>query len=123
MENLLLYIGSVIILTLLPGPDIIFVITQGLTKGKKEAIFTALGLGTGCIFHTTIASLGIALIMLIYDDAGRNLYDYCNNNHDHSRNNFRKVKRIVTKEQKAHGYNKQIQRIRNFFTSDFVGFD
>lgn len=62
MENLLLYIGSVVILTLLPGPDIIFVITQGLTKGKKEAIFTALGLGTGCIFHTTIASLGIALI-------------------------------------------------------------
>lgn len=62
MENLLLYIGSVIILTLLPGPDIIFVITQGLTKGKKEAIFTALGLGTGCIFHITIASLGIALI-------------------------------------------------------------
>lgn len=62
MENLLFYIGSVVLITLLPGPDIIFVITQGLTRGRKEAIFTALGLGTGCIFHTTIAAFGIALI-------------------------------------------------------------
>lgn len=62
MENLLFYIGSVVLITLLPGPDIIFVITQGLTRGRKEAVFTALGLGTGCIFHTTIASFGIALI-------------------------------------------------------------
>ncbi len=62
MENLLFYIGSVVLITLLPGPDIIFVITQGLTRGRKEAVFTALGLGTGCIFHTTIAAFGIALI-------------------------------------------------------------
>ena len=61
--------------------------------------------------------------MLIYDDAGRNLYDYCNNNHDHSRNNFRKAKRIVTKEQKTYGYNKQVQRICDFFTCGSAGFD
>lgn len=62
MENILFYLGSVILITLLPGPDIIFVITQGLTRGKKEAIFTALGLCSGCIFHTVLASFGIALI-------------------------------------------------------------
>ena len=62
MEHLGLYIISVSTLTLIPGPDLIFLITQGFTKGKKEAIFTALGLSSGCLFHTTLASLGIAII-------------------------------------------------------------
>ncbi len=62
MEELWIYITSVIILTILPGPDLIFLITQALTKGKKEAIYTALGLGSGCFFHTMLASFGISII-------------------------------------------------------------
>lgn len=62
MEQLLLYITSVVILTLIPGPDLIFLITQGLTKGKKEAVFTALGLSSGCLFHTTLAAFGVSII-------------------------------------------------------------
>lgn len=62
MEQIGLYITSVIILILLPGPDLIFLITQGLTKGRKEAVFTALGLSSGCLFHTTLAALGVSII-------------------------------------------------------------
>lgn len=62
MDQLLLYITSVVILTLIPGPDLIFLITQGLTKGKKEAVFTALGLSSGCLFHTTLAAFGVSII-------------------------------------------------------------
>lgn len=59
MEQLWVYITSVVILTLIPGPDLVFLITQGLTKGRKEAVFTALGLSSGCLFHTTIAAFGV----------------------------------------------------------------
>lgn len=62
MEQLWLYFTSVIILTILPGPDLIFLITQGLTKGKKEAVFTAFGLGSGCFFHTMLAAFGVSVI-------------------------------------------------------------
>lgn len=62
MEQLGLYLTSVVILILLPGPDLIFLITQGLTKGRKEAVFTALGLSSGCLFHTTLAALGVSVI-------------------------------------------------------------
>lgn len=62
MEQLWLYITSVIIMTLIPGPDLIFLITQGLTKGKKEAVYTALGLSSGCLFHTTLAAFGVSII-------------------------------------------------------------
>lgn len=62
MEQLWVYITSVVILTLIPGPDLVFLITQGLTKGRKEAVFTALGLSSGCFFHTTIAAFGVSII-------------------------------------------------------------
>lgn len=62
MEQLGIYIIAVILLTLMPGPDIIFIITQGLTRGKKETLYTAFGLAFGCLFHTTLAALGVAII-------------------------------------------------------------
>ncbi len=62
VQNILFYCTAVILLALMPGPDIIFVITQGITKGKKEALFTSFGLGTGCIFHASLAAFGVAVI-------------------------------------------------------------
>lgn len=62
LQNILFYIMTVILLALMPGPDIIFVITQGITRGKKEAIFVSLGLGSGCIIHAALASFGVSII-------------------------------------------------------------
>lgn len=62
LENYIAFLGSSIIITLAPGPDIIFSITQGLSHGKKAGLTTALGLASGNIVHTTLAIFGIALI-------------------------------------------------------------
>lgn len=61
-ETLPYYILTVALLALMPGPDIIFVITQGILRGKKEAVFTSLGLGTGCFIHSALASFGVSVI-------------------------------------------------------------
>jgi len=66
MENLISYITSVLILTLIPGPGLIFLVIQGLTKGKKESLLTVLGLCSGCLVHTIIAAFGIAIIIKKY---------------------------------------------------------
>ena len=62
IETLLLFTGASILLALAPGPDIIFVITQGIIKGKKAAIATTLGLSSGVLVHTTAAAFGISII-------------------------------------------------------------
>ncbi len=62
MENIFAFIFACAMLAIIPGPDILFVITQGITRGKKSAIFTAAGLATGCIFHVTCAALGVSII-------------------------------------------------------------
>ncbi|MBN2892627.1 MAG: LysE family translocator [Bacteroidales bacterium] len=61
--NIIEFAIASILLTLMPGPDIIFVITQSVTQGKKSGIIFAFGLCTGLIFHTSAAALGISLIL------------------------------------------------------------
>lgn len=62
LSNLLIFIGASFILCLVPGPDNIYVLTQGMTKSKKAAIVTTLGLTTGLIIHTSAAAFGISAI-------------------------------------------------------------
>lgn len=52
-----------IALTLSPGPDIIYVLTQSISNGKKYGIATAVGLVSGIIVHTTLIALGISALI------------------------------------------------------------
>lgn len=50
-------------LILLPGPDILFVMTQSITRNARAGIFVALGLCSGLFVHTSAAALGISLVI------------------------------------------------------------
>ena len=50
-------------LTIAPGPDNIFVMTQGITRGRKPAIIAALGMCSGVSVHTTMAAFGISALL------------------------------------------------------------
>ena len=54
------FLGTAVLLTLMPGPDILFVIAQSISQSQKAGIITALGLCTGLLFHITAAVLGIS---------------------------------------------------------------
>ncbi len=51
------------LLTLMPGPDIIYVLVQSITNGKKYGIVTALGLVSGILIHTSLVAFGISAIL------------------------------------------------------------
>lgn len=59
---LLYFLGASVALTIAPGPDNIFVLTQGLARGRKSAVITALGMCSGISVHTTAAAFGISAI-------------------------------------------------------------
>jgi len=61
-STLLYFLGASVALTLAPGPDNIFVITQGIARGRKPAIVTALGMCSGISVHTTAAAFGISAV-------------------------------------------------------------
>jgi RhtB (resistance to homoserine/threonine) family protein len=61
--HILYFLAVSVAITLLPGPDILFVIAQSMSRGKNAGIATALGLCTGLIVHTLAAALGVAAIL------------------------------------------------------------
>ena len=54
------FLMSSILLTLAPGPDILYLLTKSLADGAKSGIILACGLVSGIIFHTTLVMVGVA---------------------------------------------------------------
>ncbi|MFL2602457.1 MAG: LysE family translocator [Flavobacteriaceae bacterium] len=63
LETLLIFLFSASILTLSPGPDIIYVFIKSSTEGKIAGIKTVFGLTTGLIFHTLLMVFGVSALI------------------------------------------------------------
>jgi len=61
-STLLYFLGASVALTIAPGPDNIFVLTQGIARGRKPAIITALGMCSGISIQTSAAAFGISAV-------------------------------------------------------------
>lgn len=63
LEQLISFLFASIILTIMPGPDNIFVLTESLTKGTREGLYISLGLIGGVVVHTIAAATGLSIIL------------------------------------------------------------
>ena len=52
-----------ILLNLTPGNDTIFILSKSIAQGKKAGIMSVLGIATGSLIHTTLAALGLSIII------------------------------------------------------------
>lgn len=57
------FLSAAILLTLSPGPDIIYVLVQSISNGKKAGIVTTLGLVSGILIHTSLVAFGVSAII------------------------------------------------------------
>ena len=63
LDTLFVFLLSASILTLSPGPDIIYVFLKSSTDGVKAGVKTVFGLTTGLIFHTLLLVFGISALI------------------------------------------------------------
>jgi len=63
LELILSFIGASVILSIMPGPDNIFVLTESLTKGQRNGIAISIGLSLGVLIHTIAAATGLSIII------------------------------------------------------------
>ena len=63
MPDIGLFLVASALLTVAPGPDIIYVLTRGVSQGRRAGFAAALGFASGCIFHTVLAAVGIAALI------------------------------------------------------------
>ena len=57
------FLTASILLTLAPGPDILYLLTKSLADGAKSGIILACGLVSGIVFHTTLVMVGVAALI------------------------------------------------------------
>ncbi len=63
IEALLSFSLATLALSLSPGPDNIYVLTQSLVNGTKSGIATTAGLISGCIVHTCLLAFGVSALI------------------------------------------------------------
>lgn len=63
IENLLLFIPTMALLVILPGPDFALVSKISLVQGKRHGEFAAVGVAAGMCIHTILAMFGISAII------------------------------------------------------------
>ena len=61
--SLILFLAASVVLIVAPGPDNILVLTRGVTLGRKAALVSAGGAGTGLVFHSLLAAAGLSAIL------------------------------------------------------------
>jgi len=61
--EIILFLISSIALTLMPGPDILFVISQSISKNRLTGVLISLGLCSGLLIHTIFLVFGLSSII------------------------------------------------------------
>ena len=61
-DHLLSFLLISVALTMAPGPDVIFLVSQGLAGGPRAGLAVAMGLSSGLLVHTTLAALGVSAV-------------------------------------------------------------
>jgi len=67
--TLISFLSVSILITLMPGPDNLFVLALGISKGPRSAVPLALGLACGNFFHTAAVALGISALIIASPNA------------------------------------------------------
>jgi threonine/homoserine/homoserine lactone efflux protein len=61
-ETIIAFVTASVVLSLVPGPDNIFVMSHSALKGWRIGFYITLGLCTGLIGHTVLIAIGVSVI-------------------------------------------------------------
>ena len=62
-SNLLIFSLATLLVVIAPGPGMLYVISRGLSGGRKAGVISALGTSVGITIHILAAAFGLSLII------------------------------------------------------------
>ena len=62
-ELLAAFAATVFLISVVPGPDVVFVVASGLRDGRRGGVAAALGVTGGMAVHTLAAALGLSALV------------------------------------------------------------
>lgn len=63
IHTFLLFTAAALAMNISPGPSNLYVMSRSLAQGTSAGLVAAGGLATGSLFHVTVTSLGLAVIL------------------------------------------------------------
>jgi threonine/homoserine/homoserine lactone efflux protein len=63
LQTLLFFTAAAFAMNISPGPSNLYVMSRSLAQGTSAGLVAAAGLATGSLFHVTVTSLGLAVIL------------------------------------------------------------
>jgi threonine/homoserine/homoserine lactone efflux protein len=63
LSTLLLFAGSVVALVLVPGPNLIYIVTRSVEAGRRAGFASMLGVETGTLVHVAMAAVGLSALL------------------------------------------------------------
>ena len=65
-QSLYVYVAAVVVLMITPGVDMVYVVSNGISYGKKGGLYSALGVGIGGLMLTLISAFGISALVALF---------------------------------------------------------
>ena len=62
-HDLLLFVGSGLLLNVTPGPDTLYIVGRSTNQGLRAGVVAALGIGAGTCVHICAAAFGLSAIL------------------------------------------------------------
>jgi threonine/homoserine/homoserine lactone efflux protein len=63
LHSYLLFVGASIVLQLVPGPDMIYMLSRCIAQGRKAGLMAAIGFNLGAYTHLSAAILGLSAVI------------------------------------------------------------
>ncbi|MEN2424511.1 LysE family translocator [Chromobacterium vaccinii] len=63
LPQLAAFLAAAMLITITPGPDNLMVLSQGISRGRRQGMAFGLGCALGCLNHTLLAALGVSALI------------------------------------------------------------
>ena len=63
LSLLVAFAAACVVISVVPGPDMMFIVANGIAKGRAAGVVAAVGMSTGIAVHTVAAALGLGALL------------------------------------------------------------
>jgi threonine/homoserine/homoserine lactone efflux protein len=62
-SRLALFVGAALLLLVVPGPSVLYIVTQSVSHGRRAGIVSVAGITTGTLVHIVAATVGLSALL------------------------------------------------------------
>ena len=62
-SRLALFVGAALLLLVVPGPSVLYIVTQSVSHGRRAGMASVAGITTGTLVHIAAATIGLSALL------------------------------------------------------------